>query len=98
MQNVFFIANIRQFLKDGILNLPSDLLISIVSLSISHTRGLFAQNLAGTAFNDFMLPITNPIDAAKHFFPSIVNRESGEINETSPLQKTGTKLKDVKKS
>jgi hypothetical protein len=97
VQNVFFVEEIKQFVQGASLRLPSQLLISMVSLAISHSRALFAQNLAGTAFSDFMLPITNPIDAAKNFFPSTYNKETGAITEFASLDNLGIKVSDIKK-
>ncbi len=92
VQNVFSVLEFKKYTKGNINTYPSQFLISMVSMAISHGRALFSHNLAGSAFQDFMLPVTNPIDAAKHFFPSMYIKETGEIKPSSSLEKIGIKL------
>ncbi|MEO6902445.1 MAG: hypothetical protein ABI315_04735 [Bacteroidia bacterium] len=68
--NEFSIQNIKQFLtKDKKeLKLPDAGLITMLSLSISHTRALLAKSTSGTPFEDNYLPIVNPTEIAKEIF------------------------------
>ena len=69
VQNVFEFQDLSIYVDDkGILTLPTEILISIVNVSMSHVRALLAKNLAGTAFQEVILPLTSPLDVTKHFF------------------------------
>lgn len=67
VQNLFHISGLITE-KDGSILLPNELLISIVNMSISHVRALFADRLGGSLYQQIILPITNPVEVAKHFF------------------------------
>ena len=76
VENVFEVPGLMNFIPNDTdvtpdkMNLPSDILITMVSLSISHTRALFAKNISGTVMDSIYLPITDPIAASKAFFGS----------------------------
>jgi hypothetical protein len=77
VENIFEIGDLRRFAnKDGIVVLPSHLITTIVGLSLSHGRALLLKNTAGTRWEDVVLPVTNPEEVAKHFFPYMFNVES----------------------
>jgi len=44
------------------------MLITIVGLSISHTRALMAQKALGTKFSEVYIPIVNPTQITKDLF------------------------------
>lgn len=70
VENLFFIQNLKRFIRDDkTINFPGVLWVNIVGLSISHTRALFTKSLAGTALQNVMIPIMNPYDVAKLFYP-----------------------------
>jgi hypothetical protein len=81
VQNIFEVENLRNFLRPEGIFLPTQILIAIVSMSISHGRALFTKNLAGTVFQEIMLPISNPVEITKHFYPKMFNSI-----EESPLK------------
>lgn len=78
IQNVFKVEELNTYLKNENLVLPPQLIVSLISMSISHGRSLLCQNLAGTVYQDFILPITNPADVAQQFFPQMFD-ENGEM-------------------
>lgn len=49
-------------------NLPDNVLVTFLSLSISHSRALLAKNTLGTKFADLYIPIVNPTDVLKQLF------------------------------
>lgn len=82
VQNMFFIPNLIQFRKeDGKYDLPHNLIFSMVGISISHTRALLAQNTAGTLLQNNILPIANPVEVAKAFYPETFGNASTNIIE-----------------
>jgi hypothetical protein len=83
VQNIFEVSNLKDFAKPEQLELPVDIWVSIISMAITHGRALFAKNLAGTVYQDIILPILNPYDVAKHFLPDI----TFTINERPELHK-----------
>ncbi len=51
------------------------MIITLVGLSVSHTRALFLKRLSGTALQENILPILNPAEMAKQFFPEMFQGE-----------------------
>ncbi len=49
-------------------NIPDNVLVTFLSLSISHTRALLAKSAIGTKFADFYIPIVNPTEVLKQLF------------------------------
>ncbi len=76
--NGFEVTNLKRFFTND-LRLPQDLIIAMLSMSISHTRALLCNNLAGTLYQDIMLPIINPVEITKHFFKEWFTEEAIEI-------------------
>ncbi len=74
VENVFEISNLNMYLPKAKeitnenMKVPSEILIAIVGISISHTRALLAKNLAGTVFEDIYLPVLNSLQLAEFFF------------------------------
>ena len=71
VQNVFEIDNLNQFLVNTEFVLPQNLMIMMVGLSISHTRALVAKNISGTIYQDNIIPVADPAEVAKVFYPNI---------------------------
>ncbi len=69
--NLFLIPELLTFQKEGelVFDIPDGILITLLSLSISHTRALLAKNANGTKFSDINLPIVNPTDIYHKLFP-----------------------------
>lgn len=75
VQNTFAIKNLarmRNRENPELLDLPDQLLIMILSISISHSRALMASSLMGTKYQDMYIPIVNPADAMKQLFKAYV--------------------------
>jgi hypothetical protein len=73
VQNIFEIENLRQYTSpDGKPFLPREVIINMVNISISHTRALLAKNLAGTLYDNAILPILSPEEVAETFFPGVL--------------------------
>lgn len=68
--NVFMIENMVNYYsaETDSLNMPDGALITMLSISVSHTRALFAKNTAGTIYENHIIPIINPTDMAKEVF------------------------------
>lgn len=68
--NVFMIENMVNYYsaETNSLNLPDGALITMLSISVTHTRALFAKNTAGTIYENHIIPIINPTDMAKEVF------------------------------
>ncbi len=80
VQNLFEIPNISRFLDaNNIVVLPEELIITIVSLSISHTRALFTKSLAGTVLQDVLLPIVDARAMSEFFFPYMFGGDTANI-------------------
>ena len=76
VENIFEVTELRKFQLDNqLIVLTPNLITSIVSMSLSHARALFLKNLSGTVFQEIILPITNPLDVAKHFFAYMFDEE-----------------------
>ncbi len=69
VSNIFFISAMKKFLtKEGNLDLPEDVMITMLSLSISHTRALLAKGTSGTIYEAQYFPIINPKEVARQVF------------------------------
>lgn len=79
IQTVYEIENIQEFVdKNGVPDLPSNVLIFICSSSIAHARALIAVSLAGTAYNETILPIMDTVAVAKYFFGDKIKENAGD--------------------
>ena len=67
---VFLIPELATLKKEeeNVFDIPDDILTTMLSLSITHTRALLAKNAIGTKFADLILPIVNPTDMFKQLF------------------------------
>lgn len=69
IQNVFSVNNLKEFFKNNELTLPEQIYISIVGMSISHSRAILSLKTSGSVFNQTLLPIMPSDKVAKAFFP-----------------------------
>jgi hypothetical protein len=83
VENVFAIADIDGYIKDGF---PEHVINLIIGLSISHSRALLAHQLSGSRFQNAMLPIGDAKEVTKHFFAE--NLKDGKI--VIPLEEIGS--------
>ncbi len=70
VSNVFYIEDLKKYVRDdGVtFDIPDMALISMLSISISHTRALMAKNTLGTTYENHFIPIVNPTEMAKEIF------------------------------
>lgn len=68
--NVYFLLELSDFHNpdNNQFNIPDNILVTFLSLSISHTRALLAKNALGTKFAELYIPIVNPSDVLKELF------------------------------
>lgn len=68
--NVFLFLELANFHKpeNNEFDLPDNVLVTFLSLSISHSRALLAKNALGTKFADLYIPIVNPSEILKQLF------------------------------
>jgi hypothetical protein len=68
--NVFLFLELANFHKPekNEFDLPDNVLVTFLSLSISHSRALLAKNALGTKFADLYIPIVNPSEILKQLF------------------------------
>lgn len=68
--NSFYVEDLAGFKQEGndMFDLPDLLLVTILSLAVTHTRALLAKNATGTRFADIYIPIINPTDLATELF------------------------------
>jgi hypothetical protein len=72
VQNVFEVSDLKQFqINPSEILLPPSAISTIVGLSISHTRALLANNIAGTLIQENLIDIIDSTHLAKHFFPKM---------------------------
>jgi len=65
--NVFMVQEVEEFMntEKKVFNIPDNIMVTLFSLSISHTRALLAKNALGTKFSEIYLPIINPTEILK---------------------------------
>lgn len=68
--NVFTVLELAQFhdRKSNIFNIPDNIIVTLLSLSISHSRALLAKNALGTRYADLYIPIVNPTEVFNHIY------------------------------
>jgi len=77
VQNVFEIENLKQFqVGHSEIILPTSTISTIVGHSLSHTRALFAKNLAGTLLQENLMSVVDPSTVARHFFPRMFDEKA----------------------
>jgi hypothetical protein len=78
VQNVFEISNLQKYyVSDTEIKLPPEIISRLVDLSVSHTRALWAKNIAGTVFQENVFPITG-MEMARIYFPKMFEEENRE--------------------
>lgn len=91
VQSFYDIVELKKFFIEEELMLPPNLITTLVSISLSHTRALFSKSIDGTAYNGNVLPIINPEEFAKYVFPHMfVNADK---NKVTALAKSVSSLK-----
>lgn len=75
VQNAFAVNDVQSLIKDGQLYLPTNLLVTLIGISISHTRALFAKTVDGTAFNGIVLPLIDPLVFSRQIFAYMFDAE-----------------------
>ncbi len=73
LQNVFQIHELKKYItNDGKIDFPNqDVWVTIVGLSLSHSRAILSQQLAGTILQDSLLPILDAREVTANFFPNL---------------------------
>lgn len=68
--NLFIILELSSFhnVENDSFDIPDNALVTLLSLSISHTRALLAKNSIGTKFSELIIPIVNPTEVLKQLF------------------------------
>ncbi len=83
--NIFLIPNLVQYenpKNPDTFNLPDAMIMTIVSLSITHARALISQNAEGTKFSNIYLPIINPADITKNLFNNFKPNKTSNIKNS----------------
>lgn len=72
----FEVPGLARYLQsENILVLPGELITEFIQLSLSHTRALLAQRLAGSNYQEIIIPVHDPKRIARFFFPHMFNSE-----------------------
>ena len=68
--NVFSVLELADFHKpeSETYDIPDNVMVTFLSLSVSHTRALLAKNAQGTKFAGLYIPIVNPTDLFNQLF------------------------------
>lgn len=89
VDNLFTVVDLKNYINENNkLDFPSGVWASIVGLSISHTRALFTKHLAATSLQKVMIPIMNPFDVAKQYFPESFKEEQPVVEKKSRTKKS----------
>ncbi|MBC7411892.1 MAG: hypothetical protein H7331_05495 [Bacteroidia bacterium] len=54
--------------SDDDVRLPDSIIITLLSLSISHTRALLYNRTLGTKYENYIIPIVNPTELAHKLY------------------------------
>lgn len=80
--NIFEVSNLKKYIiSDKGFVLPKNLITSMVSVAISHTRALLSVNTCGTIYQENILPIVNPIEVASNFYPNMFSEYNSDNRE-----------------
>ncbi len=68
--NVFSVLELADYHKseNETYDIPDNVMVTFLSLSVSHTRALLAKNSQGTKFAGLYIPIVNPTDLFNQLF------------------------------
>lgn len=69
VSNEFFLEELQTYYdkNSNTYIIPDQLMITFISLTITHTRALLAKNTSGTKYSELYIPIMNPVDVFNHF-------------------------------
>ncbi len=96
VENHFFIENLKNKVDGKDVILPDAFWLTILGMSITHSRALFAHYIGSTVLHGKLIPIVNPVDVAKAFFPQIDFTAIGKPPSKPPVkQKTLKKKKGL---
>jgi hypothetical protein len=106
VQNLFEVPDLKKYqIENFEYILPKNLIVAMVGISISHLRALLTFNLAGTTYQENIIPIVDPIEVSKAFYPNMFNIADSERNmklttlnlenATGDLRKTVDKISDT---
>jgi hypothetical protein len=62
-QNIFTVQELPKMVhpeNPDQINIPDNILVMLLSISISHTRSLMSQSALGSKFQDIIVPLINP--------------------------------------
>ena len=76
VQNIFGVPDLNDFISEEALSFPKNLLIVMLSLSLSHTRSLFSKNIGSSVLQDQILPVFDVLVVGKAFYPDIFNDDN----------------------
>jgi hypothetical protein len=71
-QNIFIIQELPKMVhpeNPDQINIPDNILVMLLSISISHTRALMSQSALGSKFQDIIVPLINPSNLIKTITP-----------------------------
>lgn len=70
VSNVFLVMELEKFFNSELktFSIPDNVMVTFLSLSISHSRALLSKSALGTKFSELYIPIVNPIEIAKQLF------------------------------
>ncbi len=68
--NLFTVLELVDFYEHdkNTYDIPDNVMVTLLSLSVSHTRALLAKNAQGTKFEKYIIPIINPNDLFNKLF------------------------------
>lgn len=81
VDNIFSVMNLETFITDNKPLFFPEVWASMVGLSITHTRSLFAKELAGTAYQHILIPIIMPMDVVARFFPESIELHNKQVEK-----------------
>ena len=92
VQNIFEVENLNGYMQsNNLIVLPPELLVVIFAASIAHSRALFSKSLASTIFRDIMLPISDAVQIAAHFYPHLIKSPIADVKESKIIVKAKKK-------
>lgn len=69
VENQFRVENLSKYLVDKTDNLPLQVWIHMIAVSIGHVRALLADRVRGTRLNGIILPIMDPVEVTRTYMP-----------------------------
>jgi len=78
VENLFVVEELYKHVIDGQEDLPAEIWVNMFGLSVSHTRALVSERIAGTTLTNTIIPIINPVELTKAFLPHKFESEDQE--------------------